>query len=198
MTISADTWAIVAATGLGPAAAVAITLWREEVRAKYSRRLHVFRTLMATRRMAISADHVNAINLVEVDFYHCRMVEAAWKIYKDHLNDSTRPEDDAWLDKKEQLLAKLLYEIAAVLKFNIPAIEIFRGGYSPRGWAHRDIRFMGALEYVYQLAQGNAVLPMAVTRFPISQEAMDRQTSVQEALLKTLSGEVPLKITTEK
>lgn len=43
MAISSETWAIVAATGLGPVLAVGITLWREKVTALYNRRLHVFR-----------------------------------------------------------------------------------------------------------------------------------------------------------
>jgi len=68
MAISQETWAIVAATFLGPIFAVSVSIWREAITAKYTRRLHVFRTLMSTRRVGISLDHVNAINLVEVDF----------------------------------------------------------------------------------------------------------------------------------
>jgi hypothetical protein len=153
MQISPETWAIVAATGLGPIVAVAITLWRTEVTSKYNRRVHVFRTLMATRRVGISPDHVNALNLVEVDYYGCDKVEAAWSEYKDHLNNSGKPEDDAWRETKEKLLAKLLFEIAAVLGFNIPAIDIFKGGYAPLGWAHREYRQLAAMEYLYDLSQ---------------------------------------------
>ena len=166
MTITADTWAVVAATGLGPVLAVALTLgytyWRETSGAEYNRRLNVFRTLMATRRVGISAEHVNALNLIEVDFYGCAAVEAEWKIYKDHLNNNSRPEDDAWRRAKEKLLSKLLFEIAKVLKFNIPAIEIFEGGYAPGGWAHRDLRYTGALEFLHELRENKNTLPLWV------------------------------------
>lgn len=195
--MSPDTWAIVGATGLGPILAVALTLWREAVKAERSRRLHAFRTLMATRRMPISNEHVNAINLVEVDFYGCTKVEAEWKTYRSHLNKTDKPEDEAWRREKEKLLSKLLFEIAKVLKFNIPAIEIFEGGYAPKGWEHRDMRATGVMEYIHQLSEGKNTLPMAVTSFPVSQDAMDKQNLVQEALLKTLSGERPLKIKPE-
>jgi hypothetical protein len=84
---------------------------------------------------------VNAINLIEVDFYGCAAVEAEWKTYKNHLNDNSKPEDEAWRRTKEKLLSKILFEIAKVLKFDIPAIEIFEGGYAPGGWAHRDMRY---------------------------------------------------------
>jgi hypothetical protein len=166
MAITADTWAVVVATGLGPVLAVALTLaftyWRETSDAKYNRRLNVFRMLMATRRVGISPDHVNAINLVEVDFYGCAAVEAEWKTYKNHLNDNSRPEDETWRRTKEKLLSKLLFEIAKVLKFNIPAIEIFEGGYAPSGWAHRDLRYTGALEYLHELREGSNILPLWV------------------------------------
>ena len=49
--ISGDTWAIVAATVLGPIFAVAITFWRKGRNSLKTRRLWVFRTLMATRRV---------------------------------------------------------------------------------------------------------------------------------------------------
>ena len=161
MAISQETWAIVAATGLGPVLAVAVSLLREAITTKYNRRLYVFRTLMATRRIGISAAHVNALNLVEVEFYRCPKVEAAWNSYKKHLNEPTRrPPDEAWYETKERLLAKLLSEIGAVLRFKIPAMDIFKGGYAPQTWADRDMRYTGALEYVYALSQGTKHLPI--------------------------------------
>ena len=173
MTLTPDTWAVVAATGLGPVLAVALTLaftyWREQAALKekvreniYNHRLFVFRILMSTRRVGISTEHVNALNLVEVDFYGCPAVEAEWKTYKSHLNDTSKPEDDIWRKQKEKLLLKPLFEIAKVLKFDIPAIEIFDGGYAPGGWSHRDARYTGALEYFHELREGTRALPLWV------------------------------------
>jgi hypothetical protein len=157
--ISADTWAIVLATGFGPIGAVLITLWREKRNSLKARRLWVFRTLMATRRMSISNEHVTALNLVEVDFFGCRKVQAQWAIYKDHLF-TTAVEDDEWREKKERLLANLLFEIAAELRLSIPAMEIFKGGYAPKGWAHRELRQLGAMEYIFELSQGTKCVPL--------------------------------------
>ena len=118
---------------------------------------------MATRRTPISNEHVNAINLVEVEFYKCQPVEVAWANYKNHLNDTSRPEDQQWREKKENLLAKLLSEIALVLGFKIPAIDIFKGGYAPGGWAVRDALGLNALEFVRDLSTGKKVLPLRIT-----------------------------------
>src|SRR3712207_368139 len=138
--MSSEAWAIFGATPLGPVFAVIITIWRQNADAAYGRRLHVFRTLIATRRMGTSPEHVNALNLVEVDFYRRQKVETAWKFYKDYLFDNSRPEDDAWREKKEKLLANMLYQTAILLGFRLPALEIFKGGYAPSGWIHRDMR----------------------------------------------------------
>ena len=165
---SSETLAIVAATFLGPVAAVLITLWREAVREKRNRRLYVFRTLMATRKIPISNEHVNAINLVEVDFYGCKNVEAAWKDYSKHLNDQTKTENEAWREEKEKLLSKLLSEIADVMGFRVPAIDIFRGGYAPKGWQHRDNRLMTGLEYINDLYEGTRGVKVIIVPPPPS------------------------------
>jgi hypothetical protein len=159
--MTGETWAIVAATGLGPLLAVAVTFWREGRSSLRTRRLWVFRTLMATRRVGISQEHVNALNLVEVDFYGCEKVQEHWKVYKDHLF-STGPEDDVWNERKERLLANLLFEMAAALRFKIPAMDIFKGGYAPKGWLHRDNRQFEAMEYIYDLSKGTRIVPIWV------------------------------------
>ncbi len=41
-------------------------------------------------------------------------------------------------------------------------MDIFKGGYAPKSWAHRDSRYTGALEYVYELSQGTKPLPIWV------------------------------------
>jgi hypothetical protein len=112
--------------------------------------------------MPISNEHVSALNLVEVEFYECKTVEAAWENYKNHLNDTGRPEDEAWREKKENLLAKLLAEIASVLGFKIAAIDIFKGGYAPGGWAARDALGLSSLEFVRDLSMGRKLLPLWV------------------------------------
>ncbi|MBC8640170.1 hypothetical protein IAG25_25395 [Caballeronia sp. EK] len=161
--MTVDTWAVVLATFFGPIAALLITFARDNRAQKYNRRLWVFRTLMATRKIGISNDHVNALNVIEVDFYGCDKVVAAWKSYLAHLNDTRTPEDDAWRETKERRLAELLFEMAAVLKFDIPALELFKGGYSPLGWAYRDARQTGVTEFFNDLSEGKKSFPIWLT-----------------------------------
>src|SRR5262249_12547950 len=65
---------ILAATLLGPIAAVLITRYIDQLRERSSRRLWIFRTLMATRRTLLSPEHIAALNQIELDFperYRC-------------------------------------------------------------------------------------------------------------------------------
>lgn len=163
--MSQETWAIVAATGLGPIFAVLITIWRDWRNSIKSRRLNVFRTLMATRRVGISPEHVNALNLVEVDFYGIGTVQRCWRAYKDHLFADVE-ENAAWHEKKERLLADMLFQMARTLRFQIPALEIFKGGYAPKGWEHRNNRQNVALEYLNDLYHGTRVVPIGVVYPP--------------------------------
>lgn len=169
-------WAVVVATFVGPITAVGITLWytnrqdraretRTNAKAKadelYARRLQIFRTLMATRRVGINPDHVSALNLIEVDFYKCEKVESAWKAYKAHLFLKNIPAGDPeWEKEKEKLLARLLFQIGIVLDFNIPELDIYEGGYSPEGWAWRDSLQSEVLGFFRELRRGEKLFPI--------------------------------------
>lgn len=160
--MNVDTWAVVLATALGPLAAVLITMWRGRVDAVRDRQTNVFSTLMATRRLQISTEHVNALNLIEVEFYRKPTVLAAWKNYIGHLHGG--PEDAAWIEKKDKLLAELLSNMAKVLNFKIDGLDIFRSGYAPGGWVHREDRANAAMEFVYQLATRQNTLPVLLVQ----------------------------------
>ncbi|WP_233863725.1 DUF6680 family protein [Paraburkholderia adhaesiva] len=174
--MNVDTWAVVLATFFGPITALLMTRWRDGIAAKYNRRMFVFRALMATRKLGISPDHVNALNLIEVDFYKCEEVEKAWKTYLDHLN--TRfPQDDepaaqVWGKTKERRLAQLLFQISKVLKFDMSELDLFEGGYAPEGWAHRDSLSNDVLEYFRAMSRGKKEFPLWINGItPQAQQA---------------------------
>jgi hypothetical protein len=177
-----DTWAVVLATAAGPIGAVLITFWRERRASLRARRLEIFRTLMATRQIPISREHVNALNLIEVDFYGCENVQKEWLVYKAHLFGGGT-EDDAWRDKKERFLANLLCEMARTLRYNIPAMEIFKGGYAPVGWTNVQRRVLEAFEYVHNLSTGQTAVPMVahVVQHTVAQAPPPQQQTPQDA-----------------
>ncbi len=172
MIISDEAIVIAAATLLGPIAAVVITRWQDHRAQRRERLLYVFRTLMATRRMAISQEHVGAINLIEVEFHNVEPVIDAWTAYITHLNTggptlgATADQQKTWEDRRNELLAILLVKIAAHLGFTKGEIEILHGGYAPSGWLFRDQRVGQIQDYVVRLSEGQAVVPISVGQPP--------------------------------
>jgi hypothetical protein len=140
-------WAILAATFLGPVFAVFTTRYIDGRRELNNRRLHIFRTLMATRRAPLTSEQVTALNLIEIDFQGKPDVLRAWKDYFENL--SVDPSDErrikrAW-EERPALHAKLLHAIAKALDYKIEQLDILSGGYGPQGFfddvnAQRELR----------------------------------------------------------
>jgi hypothetical protein len=149
--------AIVFATFTGPIAAVWVTRLIDDRRAKRARQIDIYRTLMATRRMAISPEHVRALNLIEVEFHGQNPVEDAWRAYIRHLNTVV---DAAWENARNDLLAVLLSKIAKHLGIVKGEIDMRNGGYAPSGWLFRDERLGAIQDYVMAMARGEASLPI--------------------------------------
>jgi hypothetical protein len=116
--------------------------WTNRQQAK-SRKIDIFRTLMATRAIGLSPVHVEALNRIDVEFYgkKSKDVVEAWKIYHDHLNDpkytkldTDKEELKQWADKKEDLFVDLLHKMATFLGYKFSKVDIKRGHYYPRGF----------------------------------------------------------------
>lgn len=152
-------------TLLGPILAVLATRYLDRKREVRDRKVDVFRTLMKTRRLRLSAEHVTALNLIEIEFYGNLEVTTAAKNYLDHLA-AKMPDDQKERDKhfelQIQLLAKLLHAMAKTLNFkNIEQIDIMNGGYSPQGWADIEqqqhvLRFL-----LIDMLNGNRGIPIS-------------------------------------
>src|SRR4030095_15191097 len=96
----------------GPILAVQAQKWLEIRREERGRKLQIFKTLMATRATALNPLHIEALNLIDVEFStkkkSDRSVINAWKVYLDHLANSNRKEQNAaaWVEQSHQLLTR--------------------------------------------------------------------------------------------
>jgi len=164
--ISTEAWAIVLATAIGPVLAVLVTRWRDKIREKRDRQMRIFRTLLATRRQAITGDHVSSLNLIEIDFYGVEPIEQAWRNYHKHLNATppdrsmTPAEQKAFEDTRNALLAKVLFTIASFLGFTMSELDLRNGGYAPSGWSFRDDRLGAIQDFVIDMSHGQRALPV--------------------------------------
>lgn len=131
-----------AAILVGPIAAVVVTRFMDDRSTQKARRYQIFRDLMRTRAAKISPPHVEALNLVEIEFHSIPRVKDAWQRYMENLFAAT-PVDSAeqsnFFLKREQLFIKLVQEVSK--KVGLRSVDItdaMTNNYYPMGWQNEQ------------------------------------------------------------
>jgi hypothetical protein len=94
MTVS-QFWIYMIAIMVSPLIAVQVSEFLNKRKESRGRRVGIFKTLMGTRASRLSADHVQALNTIDIEFHgkdkRSRQVLEAWKAYLNHLNTRLPP-----------------------------------------------------------------------------------------------------------
>lgn len=178
---------IALATFFGPIVAIQVERWLARQREKEDRRLAIFRTLMSTRATTLTAEHVNALNAIPIEFYGRKSVIDRWEEYFAHLHKKDMDQKH-WILRRIDLLNTLLATMGADLKYKFNAREM-ESVYSPQGHNAIENAQLTILEGLADVFRGKQVLPMEVTNL--------RDEKINEALLKVLKGEAPLRLLDE-
>jgi uncharacterized protein DUF6680 len=169
-------WITIAAIILGPILAVQAQKWIETARAKKNQRLLIFKRLMATRATTLSPVHVEALNMIDLDFAgrgkKNEQVRLRWKEYLDHLA-SLDPDPDrqkaqlpAWSQKNQDLLADLLHDMGKAVGYNFDKVQIRRGIYSPMGHANLEFETQAIRKLTLEILAGRRALPLDLRSLP--------------------------------
>lgn len=201
-----------------PLVAVQVERFLEQKRNKRERKLNIFKTLMATRGRNLDPRHVEALNMIDLEFDGERDVTDAWKSYLDHLlnvpkypgsegkSEEAKKSEKAlydsqistWGDQKDNYLAELLHTMGKRLDYNFDKTHIKRSIYSPQG--HADIENEQQLlrRASIELLMGRLSLPVKTIPSDPSQDILDRQREeqeeqklIRELLIKHYQGEIP-------
>lgn len=164
--------ALIVATLLGPILAVQAQQWIERARGPKQRRVDVFKTLMASRGAGLSFKHVEALNMIDLEFsgeaFHA--VRGAWRSYLDHLSTPQTLADSAasmlWREKTTDLLAKLLGAMATSLGYRFDEVEIKKGAYVPAQHVNDEQEQRQLRLALLSLLAGTTLIKTAVTAFP--------------------------------
>lgn len=123
---------------VGPIVAVLITRWMDDRSKTYARRYDVFRDLMRTRAAKLSPAHVDALNLVEIEFHRFPNVKLAWQRYMENLFAGTpvdANEQSNFFVRREQLFIKLIQEVANTVGLrSVDITDVMTNNYYPIGW----------------------------------------------------------------
>jgi hypothetical protein len=140
---------------------------------------------MSTRAARLSGPHVEALNMIDVEFYEqrhrllrenkpFRRVRTAWNAYLDHLRSPTptdKGQEPVFFAKRDELFTDLLYEMALALGYeDFDKTYIKNQSYMPQWFG--DIEFEQTLirKGIAEIIAGKRDLPMRVTSFPFAVE----------------------------
>jgi hypothetical protein len=136
---------------LSPLIAWYVQYWKSKRDEKISRKSEIFRDLMITRgygqTQALSLQHVNALNRIDIEFYKDKEVLDAWDIYREHLLHPNLPlaqnmsEEQnkiiqiLWDNERIKHLVNLLYAIACALGYKkLSKVTLEKKMYVPQAY----------------------------------------------------------------
>lgn len=173
----------------GPIVAVQLTEYLRNKKDSRDRKVHIFRTLMATRSAPLAAMHIEALNLVELEFQAhpdaSSTVVAAARLYMDHLRDSQYPKD-MWGSRKGELLVDLLYEMSKTLGYNFDKVQIKAGSYYPSAYGETDEDNYKTRKLWLEILEAKRLLPIASILTPSlpAAKAEEQQAETQNKAIE--------------
>ncbi len=174
---------------LGPIFAVQAQKVIELFQDTRKRRMTLFKTLMSTRAERLNRDHVQALNMIDIEFYGRQLpiiktryqtkkeqaVTEAWKSYNSHLNQKDEYDSlDQWIKKGDEFFTSMLYAITQSLNYDYDKVQLQRDCYRPI--AHGDIENtqLAILNGLDQVVNNGRPLPMHVVNFPEQDQAIEQ------------------------
>ncbi len=162
-------WLMIFAVISGPVVAVRLTRYLDNKKEIRSRKLDIFKTLMATRAYTVAWDHVHALNRIDLEFDKNNKKEKAvieaWKEYLDLLSDKDIPKDQ-WGTRRVDLLVELLQKMAIVLDYDFDKTHIKNSTYSPVAHGDLEAEQIALRKGFIEVLEGKRVIPMYVTNLP--------------------------------
>lgn len=191
---------IVCATLIAPLLAIQTQKWLERFREDQERKLRVFKTLMATRAAVVSAEHVQALNMIDLEFQgdKYKKVRNEWKTYLDHLGSYPKEDEKLqvnWGERRTDLLARLLIQMGRSLGYDFDEVHVKKGIYSPEAHSQIENEEMLLRRGLIRLLYGDAALNMNVTGIPIEEQSANEQQQLRRQLIDLLEGKRSLNIT---
>jgi len=172
MTISDQLMILAVLTG--PLLAVQVQKGIESWKEAKTRKLIIFKTLMSTRRTTLSPRHVEALNMIDIEFSTKKPKEKkvidSWKVYLDHLNATQLKNDDPdyrvkseqWAEKANGFLAELLKEMGNCLGYDFDKVHLMKGAYSPQRHATIEMEQSLIRQFIVGLFMREKTIPVEI------------------------------------
>jgi len=187
---------MIAAVLLAPLVAVQVSQLLERQREERRRRFDLFRQLMSTRAAPLAGSHVEALNLIDLEFYGVSEITDAWKSYLDHLNDTSSSDAEGrpsleWGNRSKELLAELLYIMGRHVGYRFDRVHLKRAAYYPRGYGDYESDHAIIRRQLVEILSGEAPLPIELAP-PRDEARAKEQAEMLERWKGFLEGKATL------
>ncbi|HTD66416.1 MAG TPA: DUF6680 family protein [Candidatus Limnocylindria bacterium] len=180
-------WIMVAAVFLGPIVSIQLSEFLQRRRQVRDRKEWIFKTLMATRGQTLAYRHVEALNLITLEFSEKiakeKDVIAAWKAYLDLLNnfpEVTAANTELFSSRRNDLLTALLQSMAIALDYDFDSVQIRRGCYAPRGHETVENELGWMRRGLLEVIAGQRPIPITIFNPPSSAPGQTPQIQPSE------------------
>ena len=151
---------------VGPVVAVRLTLQSDEAREKLRRKYQTFHALMRTRRVALSADHVTALNVIQTEFHDDEKIVAAHTKYIEKLGELVTSETSPDAHKRifedrDDAFNEMMFEIGRHLGFSLDKRELSKYSYAPQGWVDIESQQNAIRQLALEMLQGKRPIPVS-------------------------------------
>lgn len=196
MTIS--DYLLILAVLIAPFLAVFAQKQIETWKSQRDMKLWIYKTLMASRGASLSLQHVQALNMIDLEYSDKnkkeKEVRRIWKEYLDHLASLTKDPElqktalPAWIDKNNDYLAELLQTMGHCFGYNFDKVHIKRGIYIPQGHAEEEREQRELRVHTLKILKGEKPLSTLTALYPVSKEAEAFGQKVQKAIMDLIEG----------
>jgi len=166
----------IAAVFLGPITALVIQRELDRRRERDKRQRDLFKTIWATRLFParLQYPHVQALNMVGIEFEGNGKVVDAWKEYIDFLNKPSpdNEQQPQFFRDRDVKFHSLIFALSQALRYKFSRLEIEKLSYSPNmhdTWAQQDTVLR---EGVARLFKGQSALPVCL----VTNDSVDETT----------------------
>lgn len=157
----------VAAIIAAPITALWVQEKREEIKAQTQRREAIFRALWVNRQRQFYLARVDALNMIDVEFFGEQKVQDAWQnLFAHYSQPHPGLNEDQIFREREEMFATLLFEISQVLRYGFGRTHIRDNVYRPTLHGKLDQMELETRQWIHELLQRDALPVRFVTDAP--------------------------------
>lgn len=181
MTFDWTAAAIVGATLFGPILAVEIQKRLEDGRETKRRKERLFMTLMATRSVRLSTQHVEALNAIDLTFDDRgakeEEVRRAWRAYLDELNRRITPDQEPlFQEQRDAKFIDILFAMSQTLRRGYDKTYLKNSWYRPQAHVDTETATQEIQRLFLGILKGERTFPVGINETPPPQApAIHRQ-----------------------